>query len=49
MEMINMEKLNGQTEDCIGVLMGMLDEGINDVENGRIQTVDEAWRDIDGV
>ena len=26
---------------------GKLDEAINDMEQGRVQTIDEAWEEID--
>lgn len=31
------------------VLLGKLDEAIDDMENGRVQTIDEAWDEIDRV
>ena len=31
------------------VLLGKLDEAIDDMENGRVQTLDEAWEEIDRV
>ena len=31
------------------VLLGKLDEAIDDMENGRVQTIDEAWDKIDRV
>lgn len=36
-------------EDAIDVLLGKLDEAIDDMENGRVQTIDEAWEEIDKV
>lgn len=35
--------------DAMDVLLGMLDEAIDDMENGRVQTIDEAWEEIDRV
>ena len=33
--------------DSMNVLLGKLDEAIDDMENGRVQTIDEAWDEID--
>ncbi len=30
-------------------LLLKLDEGIDDLENGRVQSVEEAWKDIDQI
>ncbi|MBQ3544530.1 MAG: hypothetical protein IJA34_06050 [Lachnospiraceae bacterium] len=27
----------------------MLDEGIEDMENGRVETIEEAWKEIDRI
>ncbi len=35
--------------DAMDVLLGKLDEAIDDMENGRVQTLDEAWEEIDKV
>ena len=35
--------------DAMDVLLGKLDEAIDDVENGRVQTIEEAWEEIDRV
>lgn len=35
--------------DSMNVLLGKLDEAIDDMENGRVQTIDEAWEEIDRV
>lgn len=35
--------------DAMDVLFGKLDEAIDDMENGRVQTIDEAWEEIDKV
>ena len=35
--------------DSMGVLLSKLDEAIDDMENGRVQTVEEAWAEIDAV
>lgn len=31
------------------VLLGKLDEAIDDMESGRVQTINEAWEEIDRV
>lgn len=35
--------------DAMEVLFGKLDEAIDDMENGRVQTLDEAWEEIDRI
>lgn len=35
--------------DAMDVLLAKLDEAIDDMENGRVQTVEEAWEEIDAV
>ena len=35
--------------DAMDVLLSKLDEAIDDMENGRVQTVEEAWAEIDAV
>ncbi|MCI8307867.1 MAG: hypothetical protein HFH14_07450 [Lachnospiraceae bacterium] len=35
--------------DSMNVLLDKLDEAIDDMENGRVQTIDEAWDEIDRV
>lgn len=34
---------------AMDVLLSKLDEAIEDMENGRAQTVEEAWEEIDAV
>ena len=33
--------------DAMDVLLSKLDEAIDDMENGRVQTVEEAWAEIE--
>lgn len=40
---------NDTINDAMDVLFGKLDEAIDDMENGRVQTIDEAWEEIDKV
>ena len=35
--------------DAKDVLLSKLDEAIDDMENGRVQTVEEAWTEIDAI
>ena len=35
--------------DAIDILLEKLDEGIDDLENGRIQSVEASWEDIDQI
>lgn len=35
-----------QSHDAMGSLLSKLDSAINDMECGRIQTIDEAWKEI---
>ena len=35
--------------DAMDVLLAKLDEAIDDMENGRVQTVEEAWAEIDAI
>lgn len=48
-EMIRKAEPSYKIEDAIDVLSGKLDEAIDDMENGRVQTIDEAWEEIDKV
>lgn len=36
-------------DDAMEVLFGKLDEAIDDMENGRVQTIEEAWGEIDSI
>lgn len=35
--------------DAMDILLSKLDEAIDDMENGRVQTIDEAWQEIDAI
>jgi hypothetical protein len=35
--------------DAMDVLLNKLDDAIDDMESGRLQTIDEAWKEIDEV
>lgn len=36
-------------DDAMDVLLTKLDDAIDDMENGRVQTIEEAWKEIDAV
>ncbi|MBD5515719.1 MAG: hypothetical protein HDR06_14045 [Lachnospiraceae bacterium] len=36
-------------DDAMEVLFGKLDEAIDDMESGRVQTIEEAWKEIDSI
>lgn len=36
-------------DNAMDVLFGKLDEAIDDMENGRVQTIEEAWEEIDSI
>lgn len=33
--------------EAMNILFSKLDEAIEDMEEGRVQTIDEAWKEID--
>ena len=35
--------------DAMNVLFDKLDEAIDDMEQGRVQTIEEAWAEIDDI
>lgn len=35
--------------ELMEVLFSKLDEAIDDMEQGRVQTIDEAWEEIDAI
>lgn len=35
--------------DAMDVLLTKLDEAIDDMENNRVSTIDEAWKEIDTI
>ena len=44
-----LRKGDGYGIGTMDVLLSKLDEAIDDMENGRVQTVEEAWAEIDAV
>ena len=41
------QSLSFQAQDVMKDLLGRLDEAIDDMEQGRVQTIEEAWAEID--
>lgn len=35
--------------DSMDVLLTKLDKAIDDMEQGRVQTIDDAWKEIDAI
>ena len=40
---------NTAINDAMEVLFGKLDEAIDDMENGRVEPIEEAWKEIDSI
>lgn len=40
---------SGALNETINILFEKLDEAIVDLEHGRVQTIDEAWEEIDAI
>lgn len=40
---------NSKTSSAMDILFQKLDEAIDDMEQGRVQTIDEAWEEIDAI
>lgn len=41
--------MDTDVNSAMNVLFSKLDEAIDDMENGRTQPVEEAWKDIDSI
>lgn len=48
-EVVKAEQLTYAINDSMNILLGKLDEAIDDMENGRVQIIDEVWEEIDRV
>jgi len=46
---IGKQKGSCKINDAMNILFSKLDEAIDDMENGRVQTIDEAWEEIDEI
>jgi hypothetical protein len=40
---------NYKEDELMTMLFRKLDEAIDDMEQGRVQTIDEAWQEIDNI
>lgn len=40
---------NSKENELMGTLYSQLEKGIADMEAGRVQTLDDAWKEIDAV
>lgn len=52
MALVQVQKSNEKTytvEAAMDVLLSSLDEAIDDLENGRVQTIEDVWKEIDAV
>ena len=36
-------------DNAMNILFSKLDESIDDMENGRVQSIEEAWEEIDEI
>lgn len=36
-------------DDAMDILLTKLDDAIDDMENGRVQMIEEAWKEIDEI
>ena len=43
------QSLRYKAKDVMKELLGRLDEAIDDMEQGRVQTIEEAWAEIDAI
>ncbi|MDO5423464.1 MAG: hypothetical protein Q4F41_07035 [Eubacteriales bacterium] len=42
-------KITYTLDDAMDVLLAKLDGAIDDMENGRVQSIEEAWEEIEAV
>ena len=48
-EAVKSRQISYTIDDAMDILLDKLDEAIDDMENGRVQSVDEAWDEIDQI
>lgn len=48
-EIVKTTETSYTINDAMDILLEKLDEAIDDMENGKVQTIDEAWKEIDKV
>ncbi len=41
--------VNQSEQEAMQMLFNKLDEAIDDMEQGRVQTLEEAWKEIDAI
>jgi len=46
---VNTQDTTYKVNDAMNVLFSKLDEAIDDMENGRVQSIEEAWKEIDAI
>ena len=44
-----MKSISAKPDEAMTILFQKLDEAIDDMEQGRVQTLDEAWEEIDQI
>lgn len=44
-----LKQVSNKEDIAMDTLFQLLDEAIDDMEQGRVQTLDEAWEEIDAV
>jgi soluble cytochrome b562 len=52
MELVQIKKTNDTKytlDDAMNILLSKLDDAIDDIEQGRVQSIDEAWKEIDSI
>lgn len=40
---------NSKTEDAMHILLQKLDEAIDEMERGQVQTIDEVWEELERI
>lgn len=48
-EIVKTKEITYTVNDAMDILLEKLDESIDDMENGRVQTIEEAWKEIDEI
>jgi soluble cytochrome b562 len=52
MELVQIKRTNDTKytlDDAMNILLSKLDDAIDDIEQGRVQSIDEAWKEIDSI
>ncbi|MBO4395058.1 MAG: hypothetical protein J5819_01775 [Eubacterium sp.] len=48
-EKTNPKLISYSEDDAMDILFDKLDEAIDDMENGRVQSIEDAWEEIDQI